>query len=540
MTASPSRRIRRTLLGLAVTVGLVGSACDAQDGAQAGVAARLYTSSTATNPFDGVGWMRIFVRGEGLATPIAGFTRYAPGAAAELPAIPFGPDGARYQLVVEGWADANGAPAFLVSSGRSPWFEVPRGSEPASAALFFARINGVSDLPAVATRAAQRLQTGRVGAGVAVTGREVVVAGGGFVNELNATWWRGAGFAQVFASVEALDVASQVLSPRRDLRVARALPTVSSIGFGQAVIAGGFGGNGTPVSDVELYNPPGVDDGQPAALPPLAAARAGHTATVLDLDARLILFVGGDAEGTWELWDPVGGSRGKRPLPDAKVRSHHTATPFRVPGRTETAVMIAGGESASEVHATAMLYEPVGQAMLPVGQAMATPRTAHAAAFVADHGLLYVLGGFTRTDRSQATARIDAFDVGQLAFRADASGLVLGTARGGIEAAVLADNRVLVAGGFGAEQPGSGMRPLRSLELIYDYVDAQTFSRTIRVASSPTAGATGQLPLLPTERIGHGLVALPSGHGLIVGGAALQTGGAAWQTQLDLQVYNPQ
>jgi hypothetical protein len=159
---------------------------------------------------------------------------------------------------------------------------------------------------------------------------------------------------------------------------------------------------------------------------------------------------------------------------------------------------------------------------------------------VADHGLLYVLGGFTRTDRQQATARIDAFDIGLLAFRGDAAGLNLGTPRGGIQAAVLADNRVLVAGGLGEEVPGGGMRPLRSLELVYDYVDAQTFSRTIRVASSPSARGPGQLPVLASERVGHSLVALPSGHGLVVGGAALQSGGAAWQTQLDLQVYNPQ
>ena len=540
MMTPPDRRpthLWQPLAVLATLTTILTAGCDAGEPNPAGVAARLFAPAGGESPFAAVGWMRVFVRGDGLPTPIAGFSRYAPGARAELPAIPFGPPGARYQLVVEGWADGNGAPSFLVASGRSPWFEVEKDGT-ASLDVMFSKVNAVSELPSVETRAAQRLQTGRVGAGVGVTGREVIIAGGGFVTDPNAPWWRGTGFTQVFPTVEGLDLTSQVVSARRDLRVARALPTVSSIGYGQAIIAGGFGSNGAPVADVELYNPPGVDGGQPGALPPLSIPRAGHSATVIDADARLLLFVGGDAEGTWELWDPATGSRGRLPLPDAKPRAHHAATAFTVPGRTETAVLVSGGESPTEVHATAMLYEPVGRAMYPVGQAMASSRTAHAAAFVSDHGLLYVMGGFSRVDRQAVTGSIDAFDVGLLAFRSDAGGLVLGTPRGGIQAAVLADNRVLVAGGVGEEQPGGGLRPLRTLEMVYDFVDAQTSSRTIRVASSPTSRGAGQLPLLSGERVGHAVVGLPSGHGLIVGGAALQSG--ALQTQLDLQVYNPQ
>jgi hypothetical protein len=450
---------RLSIAGLVLLLAL-GAGCDAGDGGGDSVSARLYTPASGPDPFAQVGWVRLFVRGDGLDLPIAAFSRFTPGASAALPAVPFGAPGARRQLVVEAWAEANGAPSFLVSSARSPWFELPVGADPLSFDLLLSRVNALSDLPAVEGRASQRLQVGRVGAGVAVTSREVIVAGGAVVSDADAAWWRGAGVEQIISSVEALDLERQVLTLRGELRVPRFLPTVTAMPFGQAVIAGGFVGNGQPTAEVELYNPPGVGGGAPAGLPPLAVARARHSATLVDPTSGLILFVGGDAEGTWELWDPSGGSRGKVALPDGKPRADHEATPFQVAGRAETAVLVTGGESATEVHATAMLFEPIGRAMLPVGQLMAAPRTGHAAGFVPQHGLLYVLGGFTQVDRQRATATVDAFDVGSLTFRSDAQGLALGTARGGIDAAVLAEGRLLIAGGSGEWVPQGVLRPL--------------------------------------------------------------------------------
>src|SRR5690606_3245762 len=108
-------------------------------------------------------------------------------------------------------------------------------------------------------------------------------------------------------------------------------------------------------------------------LPRLAVPRAGHTATLIDDATRLVLFVGGDEAGTWELWDPVGGSvpyGGAKPLPDGLARRHHRATTFFLPGRAEPAVLITGGESPAFVHATAMLYDSVARSLIPVSMAL--------------------------------------------------------------------------------------------------------------------------------------------------------------------------
>ncbi len=533
-------------VGLAVglCLGAVPMSGCGDDGAGMpdGLSARLYGPSGAENPFLDVGWMRLYVRGDGMDAPLGRFVRYEPGGAADLEGIPFGEPGERRQLVVEGWVDNNGEPAYVISTGRSKWFEVqPSVEEPLALDVLFTRVNSLVELPASATGIAQRLQSGRMGAAVTTSDREIIVSGGGTVDSAGAQWWEGGTMTRVIASVEAVDLATNAVQPRADLLTPRVWHTATGLQFGQAIVAGGFDASGRRLDDVELYNPPGVANGSPARLPKLAVGRAGHTATLVNATDRLMLFVGGDEAGTWELWDPVQGSRGAVALPDNKSRRHHRATPFHIVGRTEPGVLISGGESGTEVHQTVMLFDSATQQVIPFNEAMpGGARAQHGAVFVPEQNIIYLIGGFTSNDRQGVTDRIDAFDTGVVRFRPDAAGLVLGTARGGLDAALLADNRILIAGGMGREPAGAELRPLKSLELIYDFVDVQTQLRQIRISSSYNPGGGALIPSMGAERVGHAVVALPSGQGVIIGGAAINPVGGGFQPRLEVITYNPQ
>ena len=529
---------------MALAVGAL-MACD--DGGEAasvpGLSVHLYGPSGASDPFAGVGWMRFVVSGDGLARPVSHAVPYTPGGTGTLEGIPFSVDGQRRTLVVEGWSDAGGQPGFPVSRGRAVDLQVPRGSPVREVDVLFARVNSFLPLISTSTRASQQLATARVGHAVTPTVGEVVVTGGGTITSASSTWWNGLGFQTIGGTVEAIDLDTRELGSRTAMLVPRAWHTGVALSSGQVIIAGGYGADGNPTSSTELYNPPGVLEGRAVQLPPLAVARAGHTATLLDDATRLVLFVGGDELGTWELWDPANGSGpygGAKPLPDNLARRHHQATTFFLPGRTEPAVLITGGESPAFTHATAMLYDSVARALIPVSMALpGGARTQHSAVFVPARGYIYVAGGFSDVQRKSALAAIDVFEVGTASFKENNAGFRMRTGRGGHQAVVLADNLVCMAGGLGDEPPGSGMRPLGSLEVIHEFVDAASQSLRIEVASSWNPSGVGQLPFLPADRIGHRVVAL-DGMALVIGGASVESGPGGFKMIKELSLYNPE
>jgi hypothetical protein len=355
------------------------------------------------------------------------------------------------------------------------------------------------------------------------------VTGGGTIVDAGASWWNGAGFASYTKTVEAVELGTMTVSGRKDLVLPRAWHTGTALSSGQVILAGGYDASGTPTTAVELYNPPAISV-QQQVLSPMAKARAGHTATLIDDSERLLLFVGGDVEGTWELWDPVAGSHGAQPLPDGKPRAHHQATAYTTGADAALQVLVTGGENDTEVLATSLVYDAQQEDVIVIAKPMpGGPRTQHAAVWVPERSFIYVTGGFTERDRSVATASIDVFGTSDTTFRDDNAGFALGTARGGHEAVLLPDNVVFMAGGLGA----APTVPLGTVEVIHEFVDAQTLTLRIAVASS----APGSVPFLPEDRIGARSIALPNGMALLVGGAT--EGGTGFAMVSDLWLYNP-
>jgi hypothetical protein len=486
--------------------------------------------------------MRLVMSGDDLPEPYSHTVPYVPGGTGTLEGVPYSTTGARRELVVEGWSDAGGQPGFVVSRGRAPSLVVQRGAAVQEVDVLFARVNSFLPLVSSSTQAPQQLLVARVGHAVTRSAGEIVVTGGGIISAAASTWWNGAGFQSVSGAVEAIDLDTRELGSRTAMVVPRAWHSAVALSSGQIIITGGYGADGNPTDSTELYNPPGVLEGRAVELPRMAVPRAGHTATLLDDATRLVLIVGGDEVGTWELWDPVGGSAphgGAMPLPDSLARRHHQATTFQLAGRTEPAVLVSGGESPAFVHATAMLYDSVARALIPVSQALpGGARTQHAAVYVPERGYIYVAGGFTDVSRQGTLAAIDVFDVATAAFKEGNAGFRMRTGRGGHGAVLLANNLVCMAGGIGDEPPGTGLRPLGSLEVIHEFIDSTLQSLRIEVASSWDPNGVGQLPFLPADRVGHRMVDL-DGMALVIGGAAVETTGA-YKMVKELSLYNPQ
>ncbi len=543
------RCLRRQLLRSALALAVTGlAACT--DAPPTGLQVQLYTAPEAADPFEGVSFIRLVMEGEGLAGAYSQLLRYVEGTTANLDGVPFSVAGQSRRLTVEGWAaGATGEPSALVSRGRALPVAILEGQPAEELSVLFARVNHFQELVNVDALSAQYLSGGRLGQTVTKTdtaqGGEIVVAGGATVSDIGA-WWKPEGFDGLVASVEAIDRVGYTAAVRTkangtDYMVeGRAFHTAVPLASGEIILAGGYVSSGQPTSSVELYLPEGVLDGTSKLLPPMGVARAGHTATLIDETTPTILFVGGDEAGTWELWDPVYGSQGEKPLPDSLPRRFHTATEFFIAGRTEPAVLIAGGESDLEVHATAMLYDSVAKAWVAVSEALPSGgRTAMTATLVDGHGFVYLVGGFTDVARSVVSSAIDVFDIGSLSFNADARSFQMRTGRGGHSAALLPNNTVVIAGGVGFEGDVT-MKPLSSIEVIHEYLDATAGVLRIEVASSFNPEATAAVvPYMPVDRVGLTALSLDNGMALLVGGAARDPATGALSMVPNLTLYNP-
>lgn len=134
------------------------------------------------------------------------------------------------------------------------------------------------------------------------------------------------------------------------------------------------------------------------ATAPLAKGRTHHTATLLE-DGRVLVVGGETGSGTplaeVELFDPTTEAWTKlAPLPEG--RSNHTATRLAdgrvliVGGGLNSAIGIPSGEG---VLASALLFDPATSAFTAVGS-MTDPRAGHLATLLAD-GRVLVAGGAT-------------------------------------------------------------------------------------------------------------------------------------------------
>jgi hypothetical protein len=525
---------RLRALTAALAIAMSAAACSSDSVAELGMAVSVYTSP-GHDPYSSVSFLRLYAQSpsEGIVgDPVV--VPYSPTGQAEIPLIPYGAD---RQIVVEGWtAGAGGSLGFLVSRGKSLYADVLSGVAQQTLPVLLARVNAFVSLSDSINRSVVQLVQGRVGHAIERTPRhELLVVGGGAVANATAAWWGPTGVSSLSKSVEIVDLTTNSVRQHADgMFFERAWHTVTALGTGQALIAGGYANiNGTPqaINRVEVYNPGGPIQ---VLQNNLAKARAGHTATLVDEETFTVLFVGGDTDGqgTYELWNPVSGTLSLRDLPEgARPRGHHRATSFTLPGR-KPPILITGGEDDQGMIASVMIYDVQTDTMFLHKESLSEARAQHAAVFVAARNYVYVAGGYTTTDRQTASAAIDVYDIGADDLFAN-QGFRLKTARGGIAAAAMSGNSVLLSGGT-----GTGGGALNSIEVIYEYLDPARGAFVIDVAPSNTDPSVGPpIPFLQGARFGQQAIFLDGGMALLIGGVSTE-GGLSMPT--DLTLYNPQ
>lgn len=288
--------------------------------------------------------------------------------------------------------------------------------------------------------------------------------------------------ATALASGEIFDPQLGTWAATTPMPEARAAHNAVQLPDGRVLVVGGRATVGGPGLTTASYYLPNSDTWTPAPAP--GQARAGAVATSLT-DGR-VLFAGASAE----IFDPVSGQWTAVPAPS----EYPIAAALLPSGR----ILVAGQLSAE-------VFDPVSATWALFSKLRMLRGNAFGATLLTD-GRMLLVGGFIAYppyDDLDST-EILAPRIGRWAPAAS-----LNAARSAHTATVLADGRVLVAGGYGA----AGRRSVE----IYD----------------PSTNVwTPTMPLLEA-RAGHTAVLLPSGEVLVAGGVGLS------QATATAEIFHP-
>lgn len=255
--------------------------------------------------------------------------------------------------------------------------------------------------------------------------------------ELSVTWGEAAGDGQIAypATLDPDWVTTGSMS------VARNDHTATLLSNGQVLVAGGYEISQATASS-ELFDPV---TGTWAMTGDLLHIRSGHAAVELSADQVLAMggyyqtpSLGPESLASCELYDAATGSWS--PAQEmGQSRSHPSAERL-----TSGAILIAGGThivagQTGIAEASAEIYDPSTAAWGPTG-AMQTPRRTYASVLLAD-GRVLVAGG---RGSPAVLASTEVYDPGTGTFTAAAD---MAEARAGHAAVLLTTGRVLVMGG---------------------------------------------------------------------------------------------
>lgn len=218
--------------------------------------------------------------------------------------------------------------------------------------------------------------------------------------------------------------------------------TATVLADGRVLIVGGFRmgvRNGAQIFDpaTNSFSPTGN----------LNVGRYVHTATRLN-DGRVLVVggLGGSAvRGDAEIYDPATGSFQLLPATMGVTRERHAAA-LLADGR----VLIAGGFTVGEQLTSAELFDPVSSTFQPAANSMAVPRVDYRLRTLGNGQVLAI--GSQRYDLTASTAELFSPETNRFSSVEPGPG----TERGGGDATVLPDGRVLLTGGSDLLDPKSG------------------------------------------------------------------------------------
>lgn len=336
-------------------------------------------------------------------------------------------------------------------------------------------------------------------------------------------------------SAELYDPATGTFSYTGSMAVARNGHTATSLPNGKVLITGGTGLS----VPAELYDPVA---GTFSNTGTMAATRTGHTATLLN--SGKVLIAGGNATiAAGELYDPSAGTFGPT-LNMTAFRFNHTATLL-----PNGKVLLAGGSptvAGSPVN-TAEVYDPAGNSFTATGNTLSVARKNHTATalILGNSGQVSLIGGTDTAGNSINST--ETYDSASNTFTANTTGpyatarhtatllpyvgtvlitggrasngssldtmqsdsgsfAILSEPRAAHTATVLADGRVLIAGGV-----DSANSPISSADLY----DPNLYILQYPIFVDGAFFATGNMT---SVRFGHTATLLPNGKVLIAGG----------------------
>jgi hypothetical protein len=281
---------------------------------------------------------------------------------------------------------------------------------------------------------------------------------------------------------------------------------------GKILVAGGEG----LLTSAELYDPL---SGTWTTTGAMATGRYGHSATLLR-DGRVLVaggIVAGDAADDQmppgELYDPISGTWTVTGAMAAD-RYGHTAT-LLPDGKV---LVVGGSQDGSPDGPFAELYDPLSGTWT-AARNMATMRSSHTATLL-PNGTVLVAGGYIRSTRelcgqpagspsvdcTNPLASAEVYDPQTGAWSATQN---MVEPRGAHTATLLADGRILVAGGSGSAEvnPCQCHAPVGSSEL-YD----------------PASGTWSATASMVEVRSGHTATLLPDGRVLVASGNGMEIG----------------
>jgi N-acetylneuraminic acid mutarotase len=306
----------------------------------------------------------------------------------------------------------------------------------------------------------------------------------------------GIGATNVLASSELYDPATATWSATGSLTTARYGQTATLLSSGKVLVTGGatalMGSPLNPTNTVELYDPA---TGSWTVKSNMTIGRDGQAATLLT-NGKVLVSGGSGSSGylaSAELYDPSADtwtSTGSM----ANPHGWHSATQL-----TNGKVLVAGGAGGSTN--AAELFDPVAGTWTATGN-LTVGRSVHTSTLL-QNGKVLVAGGWAPNSSSWYTASAELYDPAVGTWSATGS---LITSRAGFTPIVLANGKVLVAGGISGSQGGN---MIASAEL-YD----------------PSTGVWSATGGLSTARTNHTTTMLNNGKVLVTGGGPVGNGSA--------------
>ena len=174
------------------------------------------------------------------------------------------------------------------------------------------------------------------------------------------------------------------------------------------------------------------------------------------------------------------------------------------------------------------LDDPAPDSGLPYHTLPGGGRTMHQAVFIAQQGIIYVIGGFGAKGLASPLERVDIWREGNAGFSAGEV-LNLAAKRGAHSATMMDFNSIMVAGGIGA-----GGAALNDIEVIIEATVCEPPDSGNCYYSPQVIAGSANLPLMPGGRYGH-LSVFDLTHRVFLAGGLSQ----AAQAATSAIYYNP-